>query len=630
MFESLKIYKGERITQEALVSRLVSFGYQIQNRINEETDVSVRGEILEVHPLNFENPVRIEFFEDVIENISSFEVTSGKAFESYTALIILPIGAITPRSIKQRYSLENPLSNFVDIEGGNYVVHNDHGIGIYKGISRLKSEGVFKDFFVIEYQNRDLLYVPIDDIGLIQKYVSFDRKKPKCNKLGTKTWVKLKEKTKNAIKIFAKDLLDVQASRMLHGGISFQKDSKWQNELERDFPYQLTGDQNKTITEIKTDMELSKPMDRLVCGDVGYGKTELALRAAFKAVMSDKQVALLAPTTVLADQHYVTFRNRLSKFAVNVEMLSRFKTKSEQKEIVKNIAAGKVDITIGTHRMLGNDIKFKDLGLVIIDEEQKFGVRDKEKLKRLRFNVDILTLTATPIPRTLYLSLMGVKDISALTTPPPGRLAIETHITTYDEIVLKNAIERELERKGQVFVINNRIAGIRNLADSLKKIAPEATIEVAHARIPDKTLEKIMFAFVDRKIDILVATNIVQSGLDIPNANTIIINNADQFGLADLYQLRGRVGRLNKQSYAYLVVRKHAMLTDEAKKRIESIKKFSDLGSAFKLAMEDLEIRGAGNILGIQQHGYIYAVGFDLYCRLLKLNIEEIKKQEQS
>ncbi len=513
----------------------------------------------------------------------------------------------------------------MDIEPGDKVVHVDYGIGIYRGIERHKLDHEIVDHIVIEYADGDKLHVPFSDLNLIQKYIGFN-KRPKVHKLGGKIWKRTKKLAEKGINNFAIDLLELTAKRESMEGFRFSADTDWQKELEMNFPFDETPDQARSTSEVKKDMESLKPMDRLICGDVGYGKTEVAIRAAFKAVMDNKQVAILVPTTILAEQHYNTFCSRMEKYPVHIAMLSRFRSKAEQRLILEDLGKGKVDIVIGTHRLFSPDIKFKNLGLVIIDEEQRFGVRHKERLKRLRLTVGVLTMTATPIPRTLYLSLMGAKEMSQLETPPQDRLPIKTTISKYDERLIKKAIEYELARKGQVYFVTDRIRGIEKLARSLSRLCPRAKIEVAHGAMYSKALEKAMLKFIKGQTDVLVSTTIVESGIDIPNANTIIINNADRFGLADLYQLRGRVGRFKRQAFAYFLISRSGAFTTNATNRLEAIHKFTELGSGFKIAMRDLEIRGAGNILGTEQHGYINSIGFDLYCRLLRGAIDTYKK----
>ncbi len=626
MFDSIKIYLNENIDVEKLSSSLVEYGYHFAKRVSLEGDFSRLGDTITIYPVTFEYPLRIELSQDKVEKIRSIDLVTYEVIEDHSVAIILPIKGITKRRIKRReLGEESPIGNFVDIDAGDYVVHVDHGIGKYLGIEKVKLDKNYVDHFVLEYARGDKLYVPFTDLNKIQKYLGFERRPPKLYKLGTKVWNRVKDKAKKGAEKVAVELLDLQAKRSTIEGFRFSKDTEWQKELEASFPYKETPDQARSAIEVKSDMESSKPMDRLLCGDVGYGKTEVALRAAFKTVMDNKQVAILVPTTILAEQHYNTFATRMAKYPVNIEMLSRFRTGEEQKDILKGVADGTVDIIIGTHRLLSGDVKFKELGLVIIDEEQRFGVEHKEYLKKLRYTVDVLTLTATPIPRTLYLALMGGRDISVINTPPLERLPVETKIANYDDSLIRQAILKEKKRSGQVFFVHNRINGIEKVAKAISLLVPEVKVVVAHGRMPEKVLEETMMKFIKGQIDCLVSTTIIESGIDIPNANTIIINRADAFGLADLYQLRGRVGRFSRAAYAYLLIPKRFVLSAESQKRLHAIKKFQELGSGFKLAMEDLEIRGAGNILGLEQHGYIHAVGFDLYCRLLKTAIDSYK-----
>ncbi|MFH1867722.1 MAG: transcription-repair coupling factor [Candidatus Omnitrophota bacterium] len=630
MFESVKLYINQEIEKESLLKSFLNLGYRSCGYVAQEGDFSHRGGIVDIFPSGFEEPLRIEFIEDKIHGISSFSLVTSNMTTKHQMVIILAKKAVKVSSRRMLFygvGEEVPLDNFVDIDCADHVVHVDHGIGIYRGMKKMKHENAQKDFMIIEYADKDKLYVPADEINLIQKYISFYRRAPKLSKLGTKTWQKIKDKTKRIAASYAMELLHVQASRIKLKGFSFSKDTDWQQKLEDAFPYKDTIDQAKASEEVKADMEEPKPMDRLLCGDVGYGKTEVALRAAFKAVMDNKQVAILVPTTILAEQHCNTFYERMKDFPVDIQMLSRFKTKAEQKNVIEGLKEGSVDIVIGTHRLLSDDLRFKNLGLVIIDEEQRFGVKAKEKLKKLRLLVDVLTMTATPIPRTLYLSLMDARDMSAINTPPLDRLPIETTIAEYSDKLIKEAIGREVSRKGQVYYVNNRIRGIGKIAEKLKELmGKEIRIATAHGRMASKELEHIMLEFIQGKIDVLVSTTIIESGIDIPNANTIIINRADQFGLADLYQLRGRVGRFNARAYALFLVPKKYPLAGDAKRRLKAVSRFTELGSGFKIAMEDLQIRGAGNILGTQQHGYISAVGFDLYCRLLREIISEHKQ----
>jgi transcription-repair coupling factor (superfamily II helicase) len=521
-----------------------------------------------------------------------------------------------------------PISTFTDLKVGDYAVHINYGIGRYAGITTIEVEGVKKDMMLIEYAQGDKLYVPLDQFGLVEKYIGDKDRPPKIYRLNDASWSRVKKKVKKSVESIAKELIELYAARKALPGHKFSKDTEWQYEFEAGFVYEETPDQLKVISEIKEDMEKPQPMDRLVCGDVGYGKTEVALRAAFKAVMDNKQVAVLVPTTILAFQHYNTFVERLAPFPIKVEMLSRFKTKAQQRKILEGLKTGEVDICIGTHRLLQKDVEFHDLSLVIIDEEQRFGVRHKEKLKQLRKLVDVLTLTATPIPRTLYMSLSGARDMSIINTPPPERLPIKTFVLPFSKRVIREAILREMDREGQIYFVHTQVKTISAVCNSLTQIVPEARIAIAHGQMSEHELEKVMLNFLDRKYDVLLSTSIIESGIDIANVNTIIINNAHQFGLSQLYQLRGRVGRSKHMAYAYLLYPHKFALSSLAKERLDAIREFSDLGSGFKLAMRDLEIRGAGNILGPEQHGNLVAVGFDLYCKLLQEAVAKLKGEE--
>lgn len=518
-----------------------------------------------------------------------------------------------------------PDSFFTDLRPGDYVVHIEHGIGQFRGLLRMNFGGVEREYIELEYARGDRLYVPTYQLDRVARYVGVGDAVPEVTRLGSADWERVKEKAKRAIEEIARELLELYSRREISPGHAFSPDTPWQAELEASFPHVETEDQLRVIEEVKKDMEESKPMDRLVAGDVGFGKTEVALRAAFKAVMDGKQVAILVPTTVLAQQHLVTFQQRLAAFPINVEMLSRFKSKPQQQEILERLKAGQIDIIIGTHRLLQPDVEFKDLGLLVIDEEHRFGVVDKERLKELRATVDVLTLTATPIPRTLHMSLTGIRDLSTIETPPEERLPVRTYVAELDEELVRQAILRELNRGGQVYIVYNRVMGIHLIAQKIERLVPEAVVGVAHGQMDEDDLAQVMLDFASGRIDILVCTSIVESGLDIPNANTLIVLRADRFGLAQLYQLRGRVGRSNRRAYAYFLYEKHQELSDDARKRLETIQEASDLGSGFRLAMKDLEIRGAGDILGTRQSGHIAAIGFDLYTRLLAQTIRELK-----
>jgi len=523
------------------------------------------------------------------------------------------------RVVKPRRQLEaRAIDSFLDLNEGDLVVHVSHGIARYQGMEVLDKNEHTEEHLILEFREGTRVYVPVSKIDLVQKYVGGARTDPELSKLGGSSWQKKKDRVEAAVMDLASDMIELQALRESQPGIAYPPDTEWQNEFEAAFPYEETPDQLTTASEIKRDMQRTRPMDRLVCGDVGYGKTELAIRAAFKTIDNGRQVAVLVPTTVLAEQHFRTFSQRLAEYPFVVEGISRFRSHGEQKRIVERLSQGGIDIIIGTHRLVSADVQFKDLGLVIIDEEQRFGVEHKERLKRLRQTVDVLTLTATPIPRTLHLSLLGIRDISNLETPPPDRLAIETRIVRFDSTLIRHAILRELNRDGQVYFVHNRVHNIQEMADTIKQIVPEARIVIGHGQMNEHALEDAMVRFVRRDADILVATTIIESGLDIPNVNTIFINQADNYGLADLHQLRGRVGRYKHRAYAYLVLDSERQLTPTASRRLKAIEEFTELGAGFKIAMRDLEIRGAGNILGTQQSGHIAAVGYEMYCQLLE------------
>jgi len=512
-----------------------------------------------------------------------------------------------------------------DIDEGDLVVHLIHGIGIFHGIRELKRNGSVREVLVIEYQDNAMLYVPLWQAGMVSKYIGARAGAVKLHKLGGHKWLQSKVEAERAVRTFALDLLKIQALRAAAQGMTFPADDLAQRIFEDAFPYEETADQLKSVAEIKADMCATKPMDRLLCGDVGYGKTEVAIRAAFKAVSSGKQVAIMVPTTVLAQQHYYSFRERFSGHPIIIEMLCRFKTKAEQSQIIQQLAEGKIDIIIGTHRLVQDDVVFKDLGLVVIDEEQRFGVKQKEKLKSLRATVDVLTMTATPIPRTLYMSMSGIRDLSTIITAPGIRLPVQTVVAHYDEEFICNAIRNEVKRGGQVFYLHNRIKSINDIITHLRKLLPDVRFGVGHGQMHEEELEEVMEEFLSGKIDVLVSTTIIESGLDIPNANTIIIERADRFGLAELYQLRGRVGRWNRQAYAYLLLPKSDIITPDARKRLSAIRRYTHLGAGFKLALRDLEIRGAGNLLGAEQSGYINNIGFELYCQLLRGTVAQLK-----
>lgn len=513
---------------------------------------------------------------------------------------------------------------FADLAIGDYVVHKVHGIGQYIGVNTIKANGVTKDYIKIRYKNDDILYVPTDSLDNVRKYIGGERA-PKIYKLGGKDWLNTKTKVKNNLREVAKELIELYAKRQKVPGYSFSKDTLWQQQFENSFPYTETDDQLRCIEEVKKDMESSKPMDRLLCGDVGYGKTEVAIRAAFKAVMDQKQVAYLVPTTVLANQQYEEFRKRMEEYPIRVEVLSRFRTPKQQDEIIRKLELGEIDVVIGTHRILSKDVEFKDLGLLIIDEEHRFGVKDKEKIKEFKTNVDVLTMTATPIPRTLHMSIVGVRDMSVIYEPPHNRKPVQTYVLEQDEEIIKEAITKELERGGQIFYLYNNVEGIEKKAREISNLVPEAEVSYAHGQMSGRAIEDIMNDFINQKTNVLICTTILESGIDIPNANTIMVENADRLGLAQLYQIRGRVGRSDKQAYAYVMYKRDKMLSEVADKRLKAIKEFTEFGSGFKIAMRDLEIRGAGSLLGEVQHGHMEQVGYDMYCNLLDEVIKEMQ-----
>ena len=517
------------------------------------------------------------------------------------------------------------IQSFTELSVGDYVVHEEHGLGIYKGIEKVERDKVIKDYIKIEYGDGGNLYLPATRLESIQKYAGAEAKKPKLNKLGGAEWNKTKTRVRGAVQEIAKDLVKLYAARQEKAGFQYGPDTVWQREFEELFPYDETDDQMDAIDAVKRDMESRKIMDRLICGDVGYGKTEVALRAAFKAVQDSKQVVYLVPTTILAQQHYNTFVQRMKDFPVRVDMLSRFCTPARQKRTLEDLRKGMVDIVIGTHRVLSKDMQFKDLGLLIIDEEQRFGVAHKEKIKHLKENVDVLTLTATPIPRTLHMSLAGIRDMSVLEEPPVDRMPIQTYVMEYNEEMVREAINRELARNGQVYYVYNRVTDIDEVAGRVQALVPDAVVTFAHGQMREHELERIMADFINGEIDVLVSTTIIETGLDIPNANTMIIHDADRMGLSQLYQLRGRVGRSNRTSYAFLMYKRDKLLREEAEKRLQAIREFTELGSGIKIAMRDLEIRGAGNVLGAEQHGHMEAVGYDLYCKMLNQAVLALK-----
>lgn len=564
------------------------------------------------------------------ESISS----AGAILEDFNTIILTDRELFNKRSkevtsSKRSYYKEKPeyIENINDIKEGEYVVHSVHGVGVYKGLSQQEIDGQLKDYLTIEYANKDRLHIPAEQINQLVRYRGSGSIKPKLSRMGGKDWENTKTRVKKEVEQVAYDLLRLYAKRKMQSGIQFLPDTTWQVEMEEAFEYTETPDQMKAINDVKTDMESEQPMDRLICGDVGFGKTEVAMRGIFKAVTSGKQVAVVVPTTILALQHFQTISERFKPFGVNVELMSRFRSQKEQKETIKRLATGECDVVIGTHRLLQEGIIFKDLGLLVIDEEHRFGVRHKEKLKTLRENIDIITMSATPIPRTLYMSLSGIKDMSIINTPPKNRLPIKTFVGEWNENMVKNAITHELDREGQVFYLYNRVETIDEFRMQLQKLVPNARIAIGHGQMDEKTLEKVIVDFANQEYDILLATTIIENGIDIPNANTMIIHNADKFGLAQLYQLRGRVGRSQRQAYCYCFYTKSKEITRDAMQRLKAIKEFTTLGSGYQIAMRDVEIRGVGNILGTKQHGHMVNVGFDTYCQLLEETVQELQGQ---
>lgn len=561
--------------------------------------------------------------------VSTGNLSRGFLFEELKLVVFTEVEIFGRQKKKKRKIKEFNegirINSFEELEIGDHVVHENHGIGKYLGVKTLEIQGNHQDYLVLKYAGEDKLYVPTHQVDLIQKYIGVENQPPKLFKLGSGEWNRVKKKVKESVQEIALDLLKLYAERELVRGHAFSKDTPWQKEFEDAFPYEETPDQVKAIEEVKKDMEEVQPMDRLICGDVGYGKTEVAIRAAFKAVQEGKQVVVLVPTTVLAQQHYNTFKERFKDFPITLEMISRFRSPGEQKRILERLGTGGVDIIIGTHRLLSKDIVFHDLGLVIVDEEQRFGVTHKERLKELKKNIDVLTLSATPIPRTLHMALVGVRDMSVIETPPEDRYPIRTYVREYNEELIRDAVTRELNRGGQVYFVHNRVEDIDEVAGKISRLVPDAKVGVGHGQMNEHRLEDLMVRFLEGEYNVLVCTTIIETGLDIPNVNTIIINDSDKMGLSQLYQLRGRVGRSNRIAYAYLLYHRGKVLSEVAEKRLRAIKEFTSLGSGFKIAMRDLEIRGAGNILGAEQHGHIASIGFSLYCKLLEESVRNLQ-----
>lgn len=624
-------------------SSMELFLEEVEHAINQKKTVIILGgnedNSKKLSLLLLEKEIPHKYIEKLDKNIESgiAIVSTGilsTGFESYDLkLLVISSEELFNKDTKKRRKSHFAFNEgekvvFADLKIGDYIVHKTHGIGQFIGVNTIKADNITKDYIKIKYKADDILYIPTNQLDNIRKYIGGGESIPKLNRLGSKEWSNTKAKVKSNLREVARNLIELYAKRQKAKGFAFTKDTPWQTQFENSFPYVETDDQLRCIEEVKKDMELDKPMDRLLCGDVGYGKTEVAIRAAFKACMDQKQVAYLVPTTVLANQQYETFKQRMEEFAINVELLNRFRTKKEQDEVVKKLKLGEVDVVIGTHRILSQDVQFKDLGLLIIDEEHRFGVKDKEKIKELKTNVDVLTMTATPIPRTLHMSIVGVRDMSVIYEPPQDRHPVQTYVLEYDEEVVKEAITKELERSGQVFYLYNNVESIIRKAEEISRLIPEAKVAFAHGKMTGRELEEIMMDFINKQIDILVCTTILESGIDIPNANTIIVENADRLGLAQLYQIRGRVGRSNTQSYAYITYKPDKLLSEIADKRLKAIKEFTEFGSGFKIAMRDLEIRGAGSLLGEIQHGHMDQVGYDTYCKLLDEVVKEMQGEE--
>jgi len=611
------------IDHDQLVEKLHQLGYARVPIVVERTEYSVKGSLIDVFPSNQSHPLRIEYDFDEIVSIRSFDVNSQRSLSPVTETEIAPAEGIP--QFMSRVSQTEGVGIFLisDIAEGDFVVHVNHGVGVFMGLQRLKVNQIEGEYLLIQYTGNDQVYVPLNQITMVHKYAAGGS--PRVTALAGQSWEKEKKKAKKATENIAGELLELYRYREQHKGFAFSEDGVWEVDVRQGFPFEETPDQAKAIQAVAKDMQESTPMDRLICGDVGYGKTEVALRAAFKATLDGKQVAILVPTTLLAQQHYHTFINRFVDFGHKVELLSRFKTPKQIRESLKRLENGSADVAVGTHRLLQKDVKFKDLGLLIIDEEQRFGVKHKEKLKHMRKSVDVITMSATPIPRTLYLSLAGARDISVINTPPQDRFPIKTTLAEYSPALIRNAVQKEIDRGGQLFFVHNEVRTIQGEVNKLQKIVPHARIAIGHGQLPEHQLEKIMVGFLNHETDILACTTIIESGLDIPNANTIIINNANHFGLSQLHQLRGRVGRSNRKAYACLLYRSNDLLTSDAFERLQALKEYTALGSGYQIALCDLEIRGSGDILGKEQSGHVSAVGFTLFCKMLEESVQEAR-----
>jgi len=632
--KNIDIFKRSILKLQEKIDEYYSKGYTIVvfSTTNQSKE-NLKKELLDlgynVNTLDI-NDKKAKIINSKIIYLSTGTFSSGFVDEDLKVVVMSEEDTFNPKNKKgvRKKNKGRAIKSFTDLKVGDYIVHEDHGIGIYEGVVNMNVMDVSKDYLKISYADASFLYVSIENLDLVQKYIGNDDKPPKINKLNGVEWKKSKEKVKKCVWELAEKLVKLYAERSSALGYEFSKDNDWQYKFEEEFPYVETNDQLIAIEDVKADMESCKVMDRLICGDVGYGKTEVAIRAAFKAVQDGKQVALLAPTTILVEQHYKTFKERMKNYPVEIEYISRFRTQKKNKEVIEELKRGKVDIIIGTHKLLSNGVEFKDLGLIIIDEEQRFGVLQKEKLKNMNVNVDTIAMSATPIPRTLHMSLSGIRDISLLEEAPKERKPVQTYVIEKNNGLIKNAIYKEVGRGGQVFYLCNRVKNIVSTTSNLRKLMPEIKFEYAHGQMNKSDIERIMHEFVNGEIDVLVATVIIETGIDIPNVNTMIIEDADRMGLSQLYQLKGRVGRSSRSAYAYLTYESSKVLSEVADKRLAAIKEFAELGSGFKIAMKDLEIRGAGNLLGSQQHGHLASVGYDMYCKLLEEAVSELNGKE--
>lgn len=621
--DTLSLDLNTKLTYQDIIAKFVDLGYQRVTMVLEPGDFAVRGAIIDIFPTNQSHPLRVEYFGDDIDRINSFDCHSQRSISALMKTDIAPCSPDREKQIIYDGAIANE-SLLTDIEEGDYIVHEDYGVGIYKGMVRLNRQGHEGEFLHIKYAAEDKVYVPLDQLQLIHRYAD-NELTPKVNRLYDGSWTRTTKKIQREMLQLAHEIYDLYKERAEKKGFACTEDTVSQCELEQSFPHKETSDQVKVINEVKQDMESNKPMDRLICGDVGYGKTEVIIRAAFKALENGKQVAILVPTTLLAEQHFGQFKKRLEPFPYFVEVLSRFRSKKEQLEIIKKINVQQVDLVVGTHRLLQKDVVFKDLGLLIIDEEQRFGVTHKEKLKTLKKNIDVINVTATPIPRTLYMSLTGARDLSRIMTPPRLKKPVMTAVLEFDDKQIRSVIQQELDRNGQVYYLYNKVEKIDAMYSTLKKWFPDKSIGLGHGQQKSSQLQDVMYKFWKGEIDILCCSTIIENGLDVPRANTIILDLVDRLGLSQIHQLRGRVGRADTQGYAYLTYRSEKQLTDKAKKRLQAVKEYATLGAGYKLAMKDLEIRGAGTLLGHKQSGHMTAVGFDLYCSLLEKSVRAIR-----